>query len=380
MEGKEKLNILILSWRGPDHPHAGGAEESTHEHAKGWVKAGHKVTLFTSYFRGGKKEEVIDGVQIIRRGLQIFGVQWEAFKWYLLTPHSKYNLVIDQFHGIPFFTPLFVRVKKLAFIHEVTKEVWALNPWPKPFNLLPAIVGTIAEPLIFKLFYKKTPFMTVSNSTKEDLTSWGIPAANITVVHNGLTVPKLKKKLPKEIKKTAIFLGALSKDKGIEDAIKIFAAVDRGDPTWQFWVVGKGEEHYLKFLKSLCVKLGIYKKVKFWGYVSNEKKFELLERAHVLINPSVREGWGFVVMEAASCGTPTVGYNVAGLKDSILDGKTGILCDLKPYACAQEILSLMSDQTKYNRLRQNCFKWASEFSWEKSVKKSLTLIENISKA
>lgn len=374
------MNILVLSWRGPGHPHAGGAETSTHEHAKGWVRSGRKVTLFTSSYPGARSEEVIDGVQIKRCGFQIFGVQWEAFRWYLFLKHPKFDLVVDQFHGISFFTPLFVRAKKLAFIHEVTKEVWGFNPWPRPFNLLPWVLGTVLEPLVFQLFYKKIPFMTVSESTKDDLINWGIPKDNITVIHNGLSIPGIKKKFPKEKQKTAIFLGALSKDKGVEDAIKAFAIIDYRDPNWQFWIVGKGEEHYLEFLKSLCNQLEIYKKVKFWGYVSNEKKFELLGRAHVLINPSVREGWGFVVMEAAAVGTPTVGYNVPGLKDSILDGKTGILCDPTPLACAQEILSLMSDKTKYNTLRQNCFRWAKQFNWSKSVKKSLTLIENISKA
>lgn len=373
------MRILIFSWRGPGHPNAGGAEQSTFEHAKGWVKAGHHVTLFTSFYPGAKKEEIIDGVNIKRRGIQIFGVHLEAVKWYLFSPHSQYDIVIDQFHGIPFFTPLYVRQKKLGFIHEVTKEVWGLNPWPWPFNLVPTIIGTIFEPLIF-LLYKSISFMTVSKSTKDDLINWGIPKDNITVIHNGLTIPKLKKNFPKEKKKTAIFLGALSRDKGIEDAIKAFARIDRRDPIWQFWIVGKGEEHYLKFLKSLCNKLGISSKVKFWGKVSDKKKFELLGSAHVLINPSVREGWGLVVIEAAAVGTPTVGYNVAGLRDSILDGKTGLLCKPNPDACSEAVLSLRLDQEDYQDLRQNCFKWAKQFNWAKSVKKSLTLIENITKA
>src|SRR6266498_3127303 len=110
------MNILIFSWRGPKHPNAGGAEISTHEHAKGWVKAGHRVTLFTSYFPNSKKEEVIDGIEVKRYGRQMFGVQWEAFVWYLFKPHEKFDLVIDEFHGIPFFTPLYVKVKKMGFI------------------------------------------------------------------------------------------------------------------------------------------------------------------------------------------------------------------------------------------------------------------------
>lgn len=376
MEGKKKLKILILSWRGLGHPNAGGAEISTHEHAKGWVRAGHQVTLFTSYYNGAKKEEVIDGVRLIRRGGQFFGVQWTAFKWYIFESHPKYDLVIDQFHGIPFFTPLYVTTKKLAFIHEVTKEVWRLNPWPWPFNLIPAVFGTVLEPLIFRLFYKNIPFMTVSASTKDDLTTWGIPQENITVVHNGLDIPSKRKIFSKEKTKTLIFLGALSKDKGIEDALKIFSILAIQN-NFQFWVVGKGESHYLKKLKLQCGKLKIDKNIKFWGFVTEEKKYELLQRAHLLINPSIREGWGLVVMEAASVGTPTVAYNVAGLKDSIIDGKTGILCQVNVQSFAEQILSLTYDREKYKKMRAECFGWSKKFKWDKSVKESLRLIETI---
>lgn len=370
------MNILIFSWRGPGHPHAGGAEKATHEDAKGWVKAGYNVTLFTSDYPGAKKEEVIDGVKITRRGSQVLGVHVEAFKWYLMGDHPEFDLVVDQFHGIPFFTPLYVKQKKLAFIHEITKEVWALNPWPWPFNLIPAFFGTAFEPFIFKLCYKNIPFMTGSNSTKKDLIAWGIPEKNITIVPYGLNTPKVKI-FPKEEKKTLIFLGALSKDKGIEDVLKIFSILNQSDHGFQFWIVGNGEEHYLKKLKLQSYKLGLNKKVKFWGFISEEKKFELLARAYLLINPSIREGWGLVVIEAASVGTPAVGYNVAGLRDSILDGKTGILCNPNPEVCSEAVLSLMSDQTKYNTLRQNCFKWAKQFNWQKSSKNSLALIEKL---
>lgn len=373
------MKILVLSWRGPGHPHAGGAEKSTHEHAKGWVKAGHRVTLFTSFYPGAKKEEVIDGINIIRKGFQIFGVHLEAFKWYLLGHHKNFDLVVDEFHGIPFFTPLYVRTKKMALIHEVTKEVWGLNPWSKPFNLIPAFLGTLFEPLIFKMFYRKIPFMTGSNSTKKDLIVWGIPQKNITVIPYGLSTPKVKI-FPKEEKKTLIFLGALSKDKGIEDVLKIFSILNRSDHDLQFWIIGKGEEHYLKKLKLQCIKLGINKKAKFWGFVTEEKKFELLGRGYILVNPSVREGWGLVVIEAAYIGTPTVGYDVVGLRDSIKNGETGILCEKNPISCAQAVLSLMSDQKKYQMMVQNCFRWARQFSWDKSVKKSLTLIEKIARS
>lgn len=369
------MNILILSWRGPGHPNAGGAEIATHEHAKGWVKAGHQVTLFTSSFPKSKKEEIVDGVEIKRAGNQFFGVHLQAIKWYLFTKHPKFDLVVDQFHGIPFFTPIYVRAKKFAFIHEVAKEVWRFNQWPVPFNFLIAGFGNIFEPLIFKL-YRKIHFMTVSDSTKNDLTVWGIPKQNITIVHNGIIVPKVI--LKKESKNTVVFLGALTKDKGIETAIICVDYLQKKfDKDIQFWIIGRGDQKYLEFLKSKADSLGV-KNIKFCGFVDEGKKFELLAKAHILINPSIREGWSLVVIEAAAMGTPTVGFNVAGLRDSIIDGKTGVLSNEQTAeALANKIVELLKDEIKLKQLSKNAIFWSKNFSWKKSTKFSLKLIEKI---
>lgn len=377
MEGKKRLNILILSWRGPGHPHAGGAEYSSHEHCKGWVKAGHTVTLFTSSYQGAKSDENIGGVHIKRAGNQILAVHFLAAFWYMFGKHPRYDIVIDEVHGIPFFTPLYVRKPKLVFIHEVAKEVWSLNPWRYPLNLLPALVGTLFEPIIFKVIYRKIPFMTVSSSTKKDLTEWGIPKKNVTVIHNGFNSPNYPKN-KKESKKTIIYLGALSKDKGIEDALIAFKNLFEESRDTQFWIVGKGEEHQLERLKKQIKQLGIEKDIKFFGFVSKKEKYNLLSRAHILINPSIREGWGFVVIEAASVGVPTVAYNVAGLRDSVVDGKTGLLCDPEPKALANKIQYLLDNKELYQSLSANCLQWSRKFSWERSVNMSQKLLETIS--
>lgn len=373
------MNILCLSWRGPKHPNAGGAEISTHEHAKGWVKAGHKVTLFTSGYKGAKALEYIDGVRVIRRGSQYLSVQIAAFKWFMLDRKEEFDIVIDEFHGIPFFTPLYVRSKKIGFIHEVTKEVWRMNSWKVPLSFLPSVLGTLLEPFIFRLLYTNIQFMTVSCSTKKDLVEWGIPQNQIVVIYNGLNALKKIRPFKKEKKKTLIFLGTLSKDKGIKDAIKVFRIVDQAEEgKWQFWVVGKVDPGYLEYLKVFCQKLGIRKKVSFWGFVSEDKKFELLSKAHIAINPSIREGWGLVVIEAASVGTPTIAYNVPGLRDSIINQKTGIISSENTVAeLAAGILGLMDNEKKYKLISKNAILWSKRFSWKKSIKESLGLIDNL---
>lgn len=380
------MNILVFSWRDPKHPLAGGAEQVMHEHMKEWVEAGHEVTLFSSRFGGSAKSEVLDDVEIVRGGYQYLGVQWAGFLYYLKNK-NKYDFVVDQFHGLPFFTPLYTRKPKLAVIQETARNVWFLNPLPRPLNWLVGIIGYLGEPFIFFL-YRSTPFMTGSNSAKEDVSKFGIPKGNITVVSHGVIVKRPTPFLEKEKKPTIIYLGVLSKDKGIEDAVRCFAILDqrgnystKGEPhsTWQFWVIGRPEtEAYGRKIINLVKSLGLENKVKFWGFVSQEKKFELLAKGHVLVNPSVHEGWGLVNIEANSVGTPVVAYRSPGLVDSIKDSVSGVFSKSNtPVALANAVVTLLEDKGRYLKISETSKKWSKNCSWERSVKLSLSLVRSV---
>jgi len=369
------MRILVFSWRDPKHPTAGGAEQVMHEHMQGWIKAGYKVTLFSSRVKGLPNEENLDGVEVVRKGDQYLGVKIAAFLFWLKNKEN-YDFVVDQFHGVPFFTPLYINKPKLAVLQEVAGKVWFLNEFPFPFNFLVGLFGFIIEPIVF-LFYRCTPFMVGSNSAKIDLVKMGIPARNITVVPHGVIVYMPQPFPYKEKVKTIAFLGALAKDKGIEDALRSFSFLNRKD-NFQFWVIGRGSPEYKDYLLSVCGKLGIVNKVKFWGFVDQEKKFELLARAHVLINPSIREGWGLVNIEANGVGTPVIAYKSSGLVDSVKDGQSGIICKANtPDFLAEEVMNLMNDENLYRKLQQGATVWGKKFSWQKSKQTSLKLINNI---
>jgi glycosyltransferase involved in cell wall biosynthesis len=372
MENK-KINILIFSWRGPGHPHAGGAEIVTHEHAKAWVKQGYKVTLFTSGYEDCQKEETIDGVKIIRRGSQILSVQFWAFVWYLFIQKDNFDLVVDQFHGLPFFTPLFVKRKKLAFIHEVTKDVWRYNPLKEPFHSIVSKIGQIGEPLLFRYLYRNIPFLTVSESTKKDLVDYGISSKLITIIHNGFYPVKraLKRK-----KKVITFIGAIAEDKGIEDAIKVFNLLKQ--TSFDFWVIGKHDSVYFEKVQQLVDKYKLESRVTFWGFVSESKKFDLLNESYLVVNPSVREGWGLTVIEAAAVYTPTVAYKVSGLQDAIKHPETGLLVERKtPQQLSKAIKMLIKDKKIYKSLQLAGFKRSKKFNWKDATKQSLRLIQEI---
>ncbi len=370
------MNILVFSWRDPKHPLAGGAEQVMHEHMKGWVKVGHRVTLFSSHINNLPVEEVIDNIHIVRQGNQYLGVQFKGFIYYQKNK-NKFDFVVDQFHGFPFFTPLYIQKPKLAVIQETAREVWFLNPLPFPINYLIGLCGYLFEPLIFYI-YKSTPFMTGSESAKNDVIKYGIPAENITVIPHGVIVKEPHPFPAKEKKFTIVYLGILSKDKGIEDAINCFSILDK-QGEFQFWVIGRPETvNYYSKVKKLTNQLTLNQKVKFWGYVTQEKKFELLSRAHLLINPSVREGWGLVNIEANVLGVPIIAYRSQGLVDSVKEGINGLFCrENTPFFIAQHILDLTKNQQFLQKLQLSAKKWSMQYTWKKSTSLSFLLIKKI---
>lgn len=127
--------------------------------------------------------------------------------------------------------------------------------------------------------------------------------------------------------------------------------------------------------------MGIADDIIFWGgrdKVDNNKKFELLARAHVMVNPSVREGWGLVNIEANAMATPVVAYNSPGLVDSVIDGKTGVICKQNsPETMAKEVFDLLEEKNRLDRLSRQAVKWAKSFSWNESKKKSLLLLDKV---
>lgn len=364
------MNILILNWRDIKHPLAGGAEISTHEHAKGWVRNGHRVTIFSSYFRNAQFREELDGVSVIRRGSH-YTVHLYALLYYVTNARHTVDLVVDEFHFIPFFTPLYVRGKLLAFIHETAEEVWFKNtPWPI------SLAGFLVEPIFFT-FYQNTRFMTVSKSTKDDVIKFGIKESRITIVPNGISTISTNEVKSKNL--TVMYLGRISYDKGIADALDAFSYIYHELPEASFWIVGKEEAaEYVERLKRRVRERHMEQAVRFYGFVTEKRKYEMLRKARVLLHPSVKEGWGLTVIEAASQGTPTVAYKTAGLSDSIVDGKTGILVDERnPKRLGQAVLTLHADRLLYERMSNAAKKWSRKFNWEKSVAKSVSLIESL---
>ena len=118
--------------------------------------------------------------------------------------------------------------------------------------------------------------------------------------------------------------------------------------------------------------------VEFAGFIPKEKKADLCQRAQVMVNPSAKEGWGLSVIEGNACGTPVVAADVPGLRDSVLDGETGLLYPHSDIdAMAKAVIRLLRDEALRIRLGERSLEWSKEFTWQKAAEKVEAVIEDV---
>lgn len=363
------MKILILNWRDIKNPSSGGAEILTHELARRWVGLGCEVTQFSSSFQGAKKMETINGVRIIRKGAW-WTVHILAFFYYLKDFRTKTDIVIDEVHWFPFFSLLYVQQKVILLVCEVATDLFS-----KSFPLYLSVPFQLLEKIYFHL-YKNVSTLAISKSTKEDLIKRGFSKNSITVLPMGITLPQEIKIFPKEKDETLIFVGRLTKLKGAEDALSVLKLVKKDFPKSKLWIVGRGEDNYVKRLRRSAKNLGVIDSVIFYDFVSEEKKFSLMSRAHILLVPSVHEGWGLTVHEAGIVGTPAIAYNVGGLRDIIKNGENGICAKSHPQGMANQVKELLSNRNLYIKFRQHATDYAKKMNWDDTAKEGLKIIKN----
>jgi glycosyltransferase XagB len=356
----DKMRILVFNWRDTQHIWAGGAEVYIHELAKRWVGAGHQVTVFCGNDGHHSRNSVVDGVNVVRRG-GLYTVYIWAVLYYLIQFRGKYDVVIDCENGIPFFTPLYVRLPKVLLIHHVHQNVFRQH---LKFPL--AQLGVFLESSLMPLVYTGHKVITVSPSSSQDILSLGLVSEeDIQIISPGID-PAQFKRYSKTPYPSFVYLGRIRHYKNIDVALKAFAKIIPLYPQARFHIAGEGES--LDAIKKLSQALNLEKSVTFFGHVSEVEKVKLLARSWVMVQPSSFEGWGITVIEANAAGTPVIASNVIGLRDSVIDGKTGLLVPSgDEYALATAMERLLSNKLLRHNLAVNATVWAQSFNWDENA-------------
>lgn len=360
-EGAATLRILVLNLRDISNPQAGGAEEHLHQLFSRIAARGCQVTLHCGGYPGGRREEVIDGVRVVRRGGRFDNGIWSAL--FYLRRRAEFDVVVDYTCQLHFLTPLYVRAPRVAVALHVVGDVYRHD---LPFPIGHVVAGW--EELSLRLFYGREHFIAISGSTAGELLKHGVLPERIRVIPGARSEPGPPSGMPKSSRPTLVYHGRLKRYKRVDLLLRAMPEVLRQVPDARLRVIGSGDD--AGRLRRLAAKLALDGAVSFEGWLPAARHWEMLASAWVHIQPSLKEGWSLSVMDAAQCGLPTLASRVPGLQDMIEPDLTGELFQPDDVGeLAQRAVALLKDPARLRLMGAQAAAWASRFNWEDASRK-----------
>jgi glycosyltransferase involved in cell wall biosynthesis len=356
------VNILVVNWQDRANPYAGGAEIHLFEIFSRLASAGHRVRLVCSGWKGAPSRASIDGIAIERVGGR------NSFA--LLARHAVHraigvdqpDILIEDVNKLPLFLGIGTKLPFCAIVpHLFGTTAFDEASWP-----IAATVWAAERPL--PRAYRRAGFHAISESTRDDLVSRGVQSDRIRVIHPGVDSRRFTPPLEgrRSAVPTFLYVGRLKRYKGVAIALHALALARRRRPDLRLEIAGTGD--YRAELEQLATRLELDRAVAFLGFVSEERKIDLLRAAWANVFPSPKEGWGITVMEAAACGTPSVASDSPGLRDSIRQGETGFLVphgDVE--GLAAKMVELADSPLLIARLGERARRFAEGHSWERAT-------------
>ena len=357
------MKFLWLAHRDPLNPRAGGAERIIYEVGSRLAKKGNQVSVLAGGWKNCKREEYLLGIHIMRFGYRIgphFALQIHVLR-------HRYDIIIaDLGHAVPWVSPFLLRRKTIVLFHHLHARSLSGQ-----VGKLFAYLITAAEKLYF-IIYNRSHFVTNSNTSFADLENLGINAKNISLIHPGVN-SKLFHSSIKTDSPSIVYFGGMRRYKRPEESLYLLKELRNKFIDLKLTIIGDGPCR--PNLESLCLKMGLSGNVTFAGRMSDDEVAEIVASSWLNIHSSVTEGWGISIIEASSAGTPTVAFDVPGVRDTVEDGLNGIKVeDGNRKALAEAAYSILSSPAKW---WLSSIEVAKKYSWDKTAESWENLIKEI---
>jgi glycosyltransferase involved in cell wall biosynthesis len=367
------LRILVANWNDRTDPHAGGAEVHIHEIFKRVAAAGHEVSLLCNRAPGAARAGRLDGMRVLRVGSRNTYNYWvpAAYRRYF---RGRVDVVVDALNKLPLMTPLYVREPVVAIVHHL----FGATAFQELSSAAAAYVG-LFERFVPRV-YRDTLIEVISESTREDLHARGVRNDElIRTIFCGLDQEVYRRALPdpeaaRSERPLLLFLGRVKRYKAVETLVRALPLVRREMPETRVVIAGDGDD--VPRLRGIAAELGFGPQdVVFPGLVSVREKVRLYQSAWAAVMPSPKEGWGLTVVEASACGTPVIAANSPGLRESVLDGRTGLLYPFGDVeTLADHALRLLKDPARREEMGRAGAEWSRNFSWEEAARQTVELL------
>jgi glycosyltransferase involved in cell wall biosynthesis len=354
--------VVLLNWRDTGHPDGGGSEVYAEHLADGLVAGGYDVTLFTARYAGSPASEIRpSGVRVVRRGGRL-GVYWQAARTFRRGELGSADVLVEVQNGMPFLAAAWARrTPVVVLVHHVHREQWQVI-----FDPVRARLGWWLESWLAPRINRRHRYIAVSDVTRDELAALGVDYQAIRVVHNG-ALPPPPHDVERAPRPTLLALGRLVPHKRIEIALETVSRLRAEFPDLELIVAGRG--WWDEPLRAKAAELGVGDRVRFAGFVDEQERHRLYASSWVSLVPSIKEGWGLVVVEAGLHGTPSIGFHGAGgVSESIQDGITGVLAaadDVDDFVRLTR--ELLLDRERRELLGKAAQAYAGGFTWAETV-------------
>jgi glycosyltransferase involved in cell wall biosynthesis len=356
--------IHILAWRDAADVEAGGSELHAATVARLWAEAGIEVTMRTSYAQGAPPESSRSGYRVIRRAGRYL-VFPRAVAAELAGHHGERDGLVEIWNGVPWLSPLWARGPRVVWLHHVHSQMWSMVLPPRL-----ARVGEVTERRLAPPLYRRTPIVTLSESSRRELIDvLRLDPARVSVVPPGIDA-RFSPGARRARRPLVVAVGRLMPVKRFDALIDAVVQARQRVPDTELVIVGDGAER--EHLEERVADLDASEWIRLPGRLSEADLVELYRSAWVLASASAAEGWGMTITEAAACGTPAVVTDIAGHRDAVLNHETGELCAPRDLGAA--LGAVLADPARRERLGAAAAARAAAFTWEATATGTLAVL------
>lgn len=355
------MRILFLTSRDWMDSSACGGDLCSTDYARCLAAKGHQVTLLVAWYPGSAKEEVVEGVRIVRPG-GLFLLALSALAYYA-RHRNEFDVVYEEGMAsvrLPFLAPLYVRKPLVTMWYQVNAPIFA-EQYPPPF----AWLLTGAERLLLAL-HRRCRMLTLSRERMQEVIATGFRREQVEVVPPPMLDSRPRAVSDRNREPLIVWLGKLRRYKCPHHVIEAMPDVLRRVPNARLVIAGRrDDEGYEAELLGLAERLGVRDRVSVRVDISAGEKWEVLAQARALVVTSPVEGFGIVIVEANRCGTPVVATDGVPA-ETARDGYNGLRVAFGDRrALAMALVRLLSDRTLFEVMSGNARQHAGHFSAER---------------
>ena len=353
------------AWRDLDDAEAGGSELHADEIFRRWVTVGVEVVHRTSTKDRPRTFER-NGYRVIQRGGR-YDVFARVALRQLFRRRPPDTATIEIWNGVPWFAPIWAPRRRVVWMHHVHREMWS-EVLPRPIDAL----GRLLETRFAPLFYRRSQFATLSDSSADEIVALGIDPGRLHVIPPGVH----ERFTPDESRRCGhphvVVVGRLAPVKRQRLALDALAVARASIP-------GPHGRSRRRRPRSGCGR-GLDRRPRRGGAgcdargrVSDDDLVDAYRTAWLVVSASHAEGWGMSLTEGGACATPCVATDIAGHRGSAVPDVTGRLvadvADLGP-----AISELLADADLRTAMGRAAVEHARGLSWTAVAARHLDLL------